>query len=121
MTNQWIERAASEVKLDLSRLKGEAAGTDTRYTVSLAGPIGEPWLDAYRTLQQAEPAAHRRFEFDVPRATVRFSCRTVDGTGVVFDLLEQLETIVDRVNQVVAVRRAAGPRISLVNSALRAR
>lgn len=120
MTNQWIERAASEVKLDLSRLKGEPAGTDTRYTVALAGPAGQEWVEAYRMLQQAEPAAHRRFELDVARASVRFSCRTVDGTGVVFDLLEQLETIVERVNQVIAVRRAAGPRISLATPALRA-
>lgn len=121
MTNEWIERSESEVKLDLSRLKGDSAGTDTRYSVALAGPVGETWVEAYRSLQQAEPAAHRRFELDVARASVRFSCRTVDGTGVVFDLLEQLEAIVDRVNQVVAVRRALGPRISLVSSALRAR
>jgi hypothetical protein len=121
MTNQWIERAAADVTLDLSRLKGEPSGSDTRYSVALEGPVGEQWVEAYRTLEQAEPAAHRRFELDVPRATVRFSCRTVDGTGVVFDLLEQLETIVGRVNQVAAVRRAAGPRISLASPALRAR
>lgn len=120
MTNQWVERAASEVRLDLSRLQGEPVGTDTRYSVALAGPVSDAWIEGYRTLQQAEPAAHRRFELDVARATVRFSCRTVDGTGIVFDLLEKLETIVERVNQVVAVRRALGPRISLASSSLRA-
>jgi hypothetical protein len=89
--------------------------------VALEGPLGEQWVDAYRTLQQTESAAHRRFELDVARALIRFSCRTVDGNGPVFDLLERLETLVERVNQVVAVRRSAGPRISVASSGLRAR
>ena len=112
--------AASDVKLDLSRLKGEPAGAETRYTVSLEGPISEQWVEFYGRLQ-ADSAAGRRFELDVPRAIVRFSCRTVDGTGQVFEALERLETLVERANQIVAVRRAAGPHLQRPPVALRAR
>lgn len=121
MSNQRIERAASDVKLDLSRLKGEEIGTETRYTVALEGPVGEQWVGAYRTLQQTESAVNRGFHLDPARAAIRFSCRTVDGTGLVFEALERLETLVERVNQVVALRRAAGPRLSFAPPALRAR
>ena len=112
--------AASDVTLDLSRLKGEPAGTETRYTVSLDGPISPQWVEFYTRLQ-GETAVARRFELDPSGAVVRFSCRTVDGTSQVFEALERLEALVERANQIAAVRRAAGPIIQRAPSALRAR
>lgn len=120
MNDQWMTPAASDVKLDLSRLIGEGVGTDTRYSVALEGPLDDAWIEAFRTLQ-SESLVFKRFDLDRARALIRFVCRTVDGTGQVFEALERLENLVERVNQVVAARRAAGPRISLPPAALRAR
>ncbi|HEY1433997.1 MAG TPA: hypothetical protein VGG65_01400 [Thermoanaerobaculia bacterium] len=119
-TGQWSDRAASDVTLDLSRLTGEAAGADTRYTVALAGPADERWAQAYAELQAAL-GPRRRFELDRASNSIRFSCRNVDGNGAVFELLERLEALVERANQIAAVRRAAGPRISFAGPALGAR
>ena len=111
--------AASDVRLDLSRLKGETSGGDTRYVVGIEGPLRPDWLETYRQFQSGSPVL-RRFEIDAPAGAVRFTCRSVDGTGVVFKALERLEALITRVNQVAWVRRAAGPRISVPTS-LRAR
>ncbi len=104
--------AASDVKLDLSRLKGETSGSDTRYRVGIEGSLRPEWLETYRQFQAGTPGL-RRFEIDAPGAAVCFTCRNVDGTGVVFEALERLEALIARVNQVAVVRRAAGPRISV--------
>ncbi|HTY43419.1 MAG TPA: hypothetical protein VMH79_16225 [Thermoanaerobaculia bacterium] len=108
------------MKLDLSRLKGEPAGTDTRYSVALDGRLGDEWVADFRALQ-AESAVGRRFELDRGRGAVRFSCRSVDGTTVVFEALERLEELVRHANQIVAVRRASGPRIGALSAAPPAR
>jgi hypothetical protein len=120
MTDQWNASGASDVRLDLSRLKGETAGTETRYTVALAGPVDERWTEAYRDLQ-AELGPRKLFEFDVAKGLIRFACRTVDGTGVVFEALGRLEALVERTNGIAAVRRASSPSIRFANRALRAR
>ena len=119
MNEQGNDRAASDVTLDLSQLKGETVGTDTRYTVALAGPVDERWAQAYDELQAAL-GPRRRFELDRAKTMIRFSCRTVDGNGAVFEVLERLEALVERANQIAIVRRAAGPRISFATPALRA-
>ncbi|HTR04146.1 MAG TPA: hypothetical protein VMN82_13190 [Thermoanaerobaculia bacterium] len=108
------------MRLDLSRLKGEPAGTDTRYSVGLDGALGDEWVADFRALQ-AESAIGRRFELDRGRGAVRFACRSVDGTTVVFEALEGLEELVRHANQIVAVRRASGPRISVLTAAPHAR
>ncbi len=113
-------RAASDVRLELSTLRSETSGTDTRYTVALRGPIDENWLEGCRAVQ-AESPGYRRFELDRARPGFRFSCRTVDGTTLVFEMLERLEALVDWVNELVAARRAAGPRARFSSSPLRAR
>jgi hypothetical protein len=120
MTDQWTEKGASDVRLDLSRLKGETSDTDTKYTVALAGPADERWIEAYSDLQ-AELGPRKLFELDAARGLIRFSCRTVDGTGVVFEALDRLEALVERANGIAAVRRAASPRITFGRSVLRAR
>jgi hypothetical protein len=120
MTDRWDERSDSDVRLDLSTLKGEPSGTDTRYAVSLRGPIDDRWWEGYQTLQ-AEPTAFRRFELDRASATIRFSCRTVDGTALVFEMLERIEGFVEHVNRFAAVRRLVSPRVSLSPAPLRAR
>ena len=117
--DEFPDAGASDVKLDLSRLKGETNGGDTRYSVGIEGSLRPEWLETYRQFQAGAPGL-RRFEVDAPSATVRFTCRNVDGTGVVFEALERLEFLITRVNQVAWVRRAAGPRIRMPTS-LRAR
>ena len=116
---KYPNMVASDVKLDLSRLQGEPAGTETRYTVSLDGPISEQWIEFYTRLQADSPVS-RRFELDAPKAIVRFSCRTVDGTGQVFEALERLETLVERANQIAAIRRASAPVLRRAVAVLRA-
>lgn len=120
MLDQRDARTASEVRVDLSTLSGDPVGTDTRYAIALDGPVDERWAEAYR-MSQEEAAIYRRFELDRSNGSIRFSCRTVDGTGLVFEMLERLEMLVGRVNQLVEIWRAQSPRISLAVSSLRAR
>ena len=116
----WITGPPEDVKLDLTRLQGEPLATSTRYTVALEKAPGEEWSAEFRA-RQTEAPAHRRYELDLGRCVVRFSCRTVDGTGAVFDFLEQLETLVEEINRIVAVRHAVSAPISSVPAAPRAR
>src|SRR5206468_10709130 len=105
MDSRWAAHGSSDVKLDLSRLKGDILGGDTRYAIALEGPIGEGWLEAWNELQATSTVA-RRFEIDAANATARFACRSVDGTGIVFEALERLQALIGRANEIVAVRRA---------------
>jgi hypothetical protein len=111
---------ASDVGLDLSTLKGESAGSDTRYAVRLRGPVDERWVESCRGLLADSPTL-RRFELDPAQRTLRFSCRTVDGTALVFEMLERIEGLVERVNELAAIRRSVGPRVSFSSATLRAR
>ncbi len=116
----WITGPPEDVKLDLTRLQGEPLATSTRYSVALESAPGEEWVAEFRA-RQVEVPAHKRFELDLGRSVVRFSCRTVDGTGMVFEFLEQLETQIEEINRILAVRHAVGPRVSSVPAAPRAR
>ncbi|HKD16868.1 MAG TPA: hypothetical protein VKG23_03285 [Thermoanaerobaculia bacterium] len=120
MDDHWLLPDASDVTVDLSRLEGEPRSGDTRYTVALDGSLRSEWVDVWRELLSAS-AVLRRFEIDAFRAVVHFTCRNVDGTAMVFDALERLEATVKRVNEIVAVRRAAAPRVIAAPTALRAR
>ena len=120
MNDLWITGPPADVKLDLSSLQGEPLATSTRYGVGLSTAPGEEWAAEFRA-RQAEVPVHRRYELDPARPCVRFSCRTVDGTGAVFEFLENLETLIEELNRVVAVRHAVGPRVSRATSAPRAR
>ncbi len=120
MTDFGEPGSASDVRLDLSTLKGEPAGADTRYAVRLRGPVDERWLESCRGLLADSPAL-RRFALDAAQGTLGFSCRTVDGTALVFEMLERIEGLVERVNQLAAIRRSVGPRVSVSSATLRAR
>jgi hypothetical protein len=110
MNEHRMSPPETTVRLDLSRMSADHAATDTRYNVALEGTLEEEWVADFRSLL-AELPSPRRYEFDRARSVVRFSCRTVEGTGVVFDALERLEAIVENVNRRVAARRLAGPRV----------
>ena len=120
MNNLWITGPPADVKLDLSRLSGESLGTSTRYSVGLEAAPGDEWTAEFRARQEETPV-HRRYEMDAPRSVVRFSCRTVDGNGMVFEFLENLETLVEEINRIVAVRHAVGPALRESSIAPRAR
>ena len=120
MKDLWLTGPPEDVKLDLTRLQGEPLGTSTRYSVALEKAPGEEWSAEFRS-RQTEAPAHKRYELDLGRCVVRFSCRTVDGTGAVFEFLEQLETLVEEINRIVAVRHALSPQLSSVPAAPRAR
>ncbi|MGE5413524.1 MAG: hypothetical protein ACM3NW_05060 [Syntrophomonadaceae bacterium] len=120
MKDLWITGPPEDVKLDLTRLQGEPLTTSTRYSVALESAPGEEWAAEFRS-RQVEVPAHKRYELDLGNSVVRFSCRTVDGNGMVFEFLEQLETQVEEINRILAVRHAVGPRISPVPAAPRAR
>lgn len=120
MKDLWITGPPEDVKLDLTRLQGEPLATSTRYSVALEKAPGEEWSAEFRA-RQAEAPAHKRYELDLVRSVVRFSCRTVDGTGAVFEFLEQLENLIEEINRIVAVRHAVSPRVSSVPAAPRAR
>lgn len=120
MNDLWITGPVNDVKLDLSRLEGEPQATSTRYSVGLSGAPSEEWVAEFRA-GQAEVPAHRRYELDPARGCVRFSCRTVDGTGMVFEFLSNLEILVDSLNRALASRHAIRPRVSSASSAPRAR
>lgn len=120
MKDLWITGPPADVKLDLSRLSGESLGTSTRYSVGLDAAPGDEWTAEFRARQEEIPV-HRRYEIDGHRSAVRFSCRTVDGNGMVFEFLETLETLVEEINRIVAVRHAVGPRLEGSSIATRAR
>ncbi|HEY3203661.1 MAG TPA: hypothetical protein VGL03_08370 [Thermoanaerobaculia bacterium] len=92
------ERRESQVSIDTSTLRGETAGTDTRYTIALVGPVDERWTEAYRIVQ-AESTGYRRFHLDPSKRAISFSCRIVDGPAQVFEVLERLEALLGLVNQ----------------------
>ncbi len=86
------------VWVDHSTLRGEVAGSDTLYRVSLGGAVDERWLEAC-TGALLESTALRRFRLDRGARSVAFTCRTVDGPGLVMDALERLEALLARVNR----------------------
>jgi hypothetical protein len=120
MDDHWLVPGSTDMTVDLSRLQGEPRGGDTRYTVALEGSLRTEWLHIWRGMLSTS-AVLRRFEIDPARAVVQFTCRSVDGTAMVFDALESLETTVKRVNDILAVRRAATPGVTAPPTALRAR
>jgi len=120
MDDLWLLPGPSDVNVDLSRLQGETVGDETHYVVGLDASPRSEWLDAWRHVQSSS-AVLRRFRIDPEEAIVRFTCRTADGTGMVFDALQHLEVFVKRVNDVVAARRAATPHVSPVPNRIRAR
>lgn len=102
---------------DHSTLRGEHAGTETRYTVAVKGHMDERWAEAFR-LSQAESTAYQRFRLNRPTASVGFTCRDVDGTVAVFDALEGLDSLLKAANERLEFWHTQNPA---VNASLGAR
>jgi hypothetical protein len=84
-------RVAGPVRLDHGTLRGQAAGSDTVYTIALRGLTDDRWVEAYRTVQQ-ESLPHRRFRLDRQVATISFSCPAVEGPMLVLEMLDRAES-----------------------------
>jgi hypothetical protein len=95
------QKRSGAVAVDHSTLKGEPAGTDTRYSVSLIGGSDPSWAAAFRHLQ-ADSSAFRRLRLEPATGVVSFVCRGIDGPTQVFDILERLDALVRLVNQHLA-------------------
>jgi hypothetical protein len=98
------DRGLATVSVDHSTLKGEPSGTDTRYSVSLVGPIDQVWTEAFRILQ-ADSTMFRRLRLDAPARQVTFTCRAIEGPTLVFEILERLDALIKRVNRQTLGRR----------------
>ncbi len=121
LENGPIDHSGADVHVDVSTLRGEPRGPDTMvYTVSLKGPLGDRWLEGYRTTVE-QLAMTRRFDLDPERSVVRFACRTADGNALVFEMLERLESLVTRVNRLAEIWRSQAPRLRFSPAPLRAR
>ncbi len=90
----------TRVGVDHSTLRGEAVGTETRYSVALTGSVETVWAEAYRILQ-GDSTTFRKLRLDPSTATVSFTCRGVDGPAQVFEILERLDALVKNVNEQV--------------------
>ena len=104
MAGALSDRGTTLVGVDHSTLKGEPAGSDTRYSVVLTGPFDELWAASYR-IQQADSTAFRRLHLDTATRTISFTCRAIDGPTQVFDILERLDALIKRVNLQIGSRR----------------
>jgi hypothetical protein len=93
------------VSEDHSTLKGQPEGSETRYTIGLKGSVDDRWAEAFR-LTQAQSPVFLRFRLDRASSSIGFSCRTVDGAVLVFDVLERLEALLKAVNQRAGTWRA---------------
>jgi hypothetical protein len=83
-----------EIGLDHATLRGQDAGTETRYTVSLSRPADARFVWAFRAAQ-AEMPQHRRFQLDANGAALAFSCRSVEGPSGVFEMLQRAESLLE--------------------------
>jgi hypothetical protein len=95
-----------EIRLEHATLRGEEAGTETRYTVSLSRPADARWLGALQAAQ-AEMPQHRRFRLDPSGASLAFSCRSVEGPSGVFEMLLRAESLLEMLGRRL---EAATPR-----------
>jgi hypothetical protein len=121
MEDGLSEQRGGEVRVDVTTLRGDARGADTMvYTVALKGRVDDRWIEGYRaTVEQQQMA--RRFEIDPEKAVVRFACRNADGHALVFEMLERLEALVERVNRLTEIWRSQAPRLRFSPAPLRAR
>ena len=85
-------REDSPIRLDHATLRSEAAGTHTRYTISLTRRPDEAWYGAYAAACD-EAKVLRAFPIDRGRGTISFSCRVVEGPAHVIEMLEKLEEV----------------------------
>jgi|GEM_PF-2743950 hypothetical protein len=83
---------------DHASLRGDHAGTESRYTIALKGSVDDRWAEAFR-LSQAESKSYQRFRLNRATATIGFTCREVDGAVHVLDMLESLDQLLKEANE----------------------
>jgi hypothetical protein len=101
------------------RSAAKPAGRHDGFTVALKG--GQRALDrgwTRRTEQQAASLEETAAALDEITATVR---RTADGHALVFEMLERLEALVERVNRLAEIWRSQAPHLRYAPAPLRAR
>ena len=84
--------AGSPMRLDHGTLRGEPGASHTHYSVALTGEVEERWTQAFRAVC-AQSGANRVFVLNPRSATVSFSCRTLEGPTLVFEMLDRLEKL----------------------------
>jgi hypothetical protein len=89
--------SARPIGFDHSTLRSEAAGTHTRYTVSLTARPDEAWCGAYAAV--CDEAGLRAFKLDRGRGTITFPCPVVEGPAHVIEMLEKLEEVLTSVER----------------------
>jgi hypothetical protein len=90
-TNRKTAAAASS-RLDHASLRGEPGASHTHYSISLLGQTDERWTEAFRAVCAASPE-RRAFQLNPRSRTVSFSCLTLEGPALVFEMLERLESL----------------------------
>jgi|SoiMetStandDraft_2_1073263.scaffolds.fasta_scaffold106901_2 hypothetical protein len=96
--------SGSSMGLDHGSLRGEPGASHTHYSVALKGDVEERWTSAFRAVC-AQSGANRVFVLNPRSATVSFSCRTLEGPALVFEMLDRLEKLLAAVDR----RVASGP------------
>jgi len=84
--------SGSPMRLDHGSLRGEPGASHTHYSVALTGDVEERWTQAFRAVC-AQSGANRVFVLNPRSATVSFSCRTLEGPTLVFEMLDRLEKL----------------------------
>ena len=97
--------SGSPMRLDHGTLRGEPGASHTHYSVALTGNVEERWTQAFRAVC-SQTGANRVFVLNPRSATVSFSCRTLEGPTLVFEMLDRLEKLL-----AVADRRLATPAL----------
>ena len=98
--------SGSPMRLDHGTLRGEPGASHTHYSVALTGDVEERWTQAFRAVC-SQSGANRVFVLNPRSATVSFSCRTLEGPTLVFEMLDRLEKLL----AVTDRRVAAGPTL----------
>jgi hypothetical protein len=94
-----LEKQVYDVSLDEAAIQWTQLGPlFARYSVPLTGALDRAWVDCYRRAT-SESAEFSRFQLDVERRTVSFSCRADDGPAKIQSALKRLEMLVTFVNQ----------------------
>ncbi len=99
--------SGTPMRLDHGSLRGEPGASHTHYSVALTGDVEERWTSAFRAVC-AQSGANRIFVLNPRSATVSFSCRTLEGPALVFEMLDRLEKLLAAVDRRVAT--APSPR-----------
>jgi hypothetical protein len=83
-----------EIRLEHASLRGQEAGSEMRYTISLSRPADARFVAALQAVQ-AEMPQHRRFQLEPSGAAFAFSCRSVEGPSGVFEMLQRAESLLE--------------------------